>query len=138
MALQFSIPVRNAMLDSIPTIVGTGARIMFYTGAPPANTSASLDGIANIKICEFDLASTWMNLASIGSKSFSGMPMQVAAISGGILGCFQLYAADGITVHMQGTITATGGGGDITVDQTSVINGQLINITGFTLTAPGV
>ena len=38
---------------------------------------------------------------------------------------------------MQGTITATGGGGDMTVDNTSVTAGQTVNITAFTITAPG-
>ena len=39
--------------------------------------------------------------------------------------------------HMQGTITATGGGGDMTLDNTNIAAGQTVNITGFTLTAPG-
>ena len=38
---------------------------------------------------------------------------------------------------MQGTITATGGGGDMTLITTSITSGQPITITGFTLTAPG-
>lgn len=39
--------------------------------------------------------------------------------------------------HMQGTVTATGGGGDLTVDNTSIASGQTVQLTGFTLTAPG-
>ncbi len=37
---------------------------------------------------------------------------------------------------MQGTVTLTGGGGDMTVQNTSVQAGQRIQITAFTLTAP--
>jgi hypothetical protein len=38
---------------------------------------------------------------------------------------------------MQGTVTATGGGGDMTLDNTSFAVGQQVNITSFTLTAGG-
>jgi hypothetical protein len=34
-------------------------------------------------------------------------------------------------------VTATGGGGDLTLDNTSLATGQDVLITGFTLTAPG-
>jgi hypothetical protein len=36
---------------------------------------------------------------------------------------------------LQGSITATGGGGDMTLDNTSIASGQTITVTGFTLTA---
>lgn len=36
---------------------------------------------------------------------------------------------------MQGTVTATGGGGDMTVDNTSFASGQQFTVTGFTITA---
>ena len=38
------------------------------------------------------------------------------------------------TWHLQGTITATGDGGDMTLDNTSIASGQTINITTFTIT----
>jgi hypothetical protein len=134
MALQLSIPVRNAMLDAIQTIAGTSAKLMFYTGSPPANCATATSGA---KIVEFDLASNWASAASGGSKTLTGLPFSVNAVAGGTLGYFRLFAADGVTCAMQGTITATGGGGDLTVDNTSVANGQNINVTGFTLNAPG-
>jgi hypothetical protein len=38
---------------------------------------------------------------------------------------------------MQGTITATGSGGDMQLDNTNIALGQQINITAFTITAGG-
>jgi hypothetical protein len=35
---------------------------------------------------------------------------------------------------MQGTITATGGGGDMTLDNTSITSGQQVQITSWSLT----
>jgi hypothetical protein len=35
---------------------------------------------------------------------------------------------------MQGTVTATGGGGDMTLDNAVIALAQVVTITGFTLT----
>jgi hypothetical protein len=35
---------------------------------------------------------------------------------------------------MQGTVTATGGGGDLTLDNTSINSGQTVNITSWSIT----
>ena len=142
MSLQFSTTIRNAMLDAIEsgagagqmTGIGVSAKIKFFTGTVPANCAAADSGT---KVSEFDLASDWAANASAGAKSLSGTPLTVAAVAAGTLGYFRIYASDGTTCHMQGTITATGGGGDLTVDNTNVATSQNINITGFTLNAPG-
>ena len=41
------------------------------------------------------------------------------------------------TRNIADNITATGGGGDMTVDNTSIAFGQTVNITGFTKTMGG-
>ncbi|MGA4923535.1 hypothetical protein, partial [Bacillus subtilis] len=48
---------------------------------------------------------------------------------------FRIYASDGTTAHIQGTVTATGGGGDLTLDNTSIASGQAIAISSFSITA---
>ena len=47
---------------------------------------------------------------------------------------FRLYDSAGTTCHLQGTVTATGGGGDMTVDSVSFTAGQQFTVTSFTLT----
>ena len=39
-------------------------------------------------------------------------------------------------VVMDGTVTATGGGGDITLASTSIASGQTVDLTGGTLSMP--
>jgi len=142
MSLQLSTIVRNAALDAIQygantgqtTGIGASAKMMFFTGAVPANCAAANTGT---KLAEFDLASNWMANAASGAKSLSSTPLSAAAIAAGTLGYFRAFASDGVTCHVQGIVTATGGGGDLTVDNTVVANGQTINITGFGINAPG-
>ena len=135
MAVQWSTTVRNALLDQWETTIGTSAVLRMYTGSAPSNCAAAATGS---KIAEFSLASDWASTASSGSKALSSTPLSSTGLTpGGTLGYYRIYDSAGTTCHEQGTITATGGGGDMTVDNTSLSTGQTINVTGFTKTAPG-
>lgn len=134
MALQFSNSVRDAMLDSIETTISTSAVLKIRTGTAPA-TCATADSGTVLATCS--LPSDWMAAASSGSKAKSGTWEDTSADGDGTAGHFRLYATDGTTCHMQGTVTATGGGGDLTVDNLVFATGQAFTVTGFTLTAPG-
>ena len=80
------------------------------------------------------LPSDWMAAASGGSKALSGTWQDTSADASGTAGHFRIYASDGTTKHIQGTITVTGGGGDMTLDSVSLTAAQSITITSFTLT----
>ncbi len=134
MALQFSTTVRNGMLDAIETGTGASAILRIRTGDPPATCATANSGTV---LATLSLPSDWMAAASGGTKALSGTWQDTSADATGTAGHFRLYASDGTTCHMQGTVTATGGGGDMTVDNTSFASGQAFNVTGFTLTAPG-
>jgi len=134
MSLQFSTSYRNALLDQFETTAGVSAKLEIFTGAVPANCAAAEAGT---KLVEFDLASDWAANAAGGAKALNNLPLTAGAVAAGTAAHFRLYASDGTTCHMQGTVTATGGGGDMTVDNTNIANGQQVQITGFTLTAPG-
>lgn len=132
MALQYSTTVRNAQLDAFETAIGTSAVLKIRTGAPPANVATADSGTV---LATMTLPSDWMAAASGGSKAKSGTWQDLTADAGGTAGHFRIYASDGTTAHAQGTITATGGGGDMTLDNTSITASQQVDITGFTLTA---
>lgn len=132
MALQYSVTVRNAQLDAFETAIGTSAVLKIRTGAPPATCATADSGTV---LATLSLPSDWMAAASSGSKAKSGTWEDTSADDTGTAGHFRIYASDGTTCHMQGTITATGGGGDMTLDNTSIATAQAITITGFTISA---
>jgi hypothetical protein len=131
MALQLSTAVRNASLDAIETTIGTSAILKIRTGSPPANCGSADSGTV---LATLNLPSDWMANASGGSKSKSGTWQDLSADASGIAGHFRIYASDGVTCHMQGTCTATGGGGDMELDNTNIAAGQQITVTTFTIT----
>jgi len=131
MAIQFSVGVRNARLDAIETTIGTSAVLKIRTGAAPANVATADSGTV---LATLTLPSDWMAAASSGSKAKSGTWEDTSADATGTAAHFRIYASDGTTAHIQGTVTATSGGGDMEVDNTSFASGQAFTVTWFTLT----
>ncbi len=136
MSLQFSTAVRNSLLDAIEAAIGVSAVLKIFSGAAPANCGAANSGTV---LATMSLPADWMAAASGGSKAKAGSWEDTSADAGAPTnaGHFRIYATDGVTCHAQGSITATGGGGDMTLDSVAITAGQAILITGFTLTAPG-
>jgi hypothetical protein len=130
MSLQYSVAVRNAQLDAFESTVGTSAVLKIFTGSAPANCAAANSGTV---LATLNLQSDWMAGASGGSKAKAGTWEDTSADAAGTAGHFRLYASDGTTCHAQGTITETGGGGDMTVDNDNFEDGQAFTVTGFTI-----
>ena len=73
--------------------------------------------------------------ASGGTKSKSGTWQDASADAAGTAGYYRIYDSGETTCHEQGTVTATGGGGDMTVDNTVFAFGETVTVTSFTETA---
>ncbi len=131
MALQFSVSVRNARLDAVESTIGTSAILKVRSGSAPADCATADSGTV---LATVSLPTDWMAAASGGAKAKSGTWQDASADATGTAGHVRLYASDGTTCHAQGTITATGGGGDLTVSNTSFASGQEFTVTSFTLT----
>lgn len=132
MSLQYSTTVRNAQLDALETAIGTSAVMKIRSGSAPANVGTADSGTV---LATLNLPSDWLAAASSGSKALSGTWQDTSADNTGTAAHFRIYASDGTTAHIQGTVTATGGGGDLTLQNTSIASGQSITITSFSITA---
>lgn len=132
MALQYSVAVKNAKLDALETAIGTSAILKFRSGAKPTNITDASSGTV---LATLNLPSDWLAAAASGVKSKSGTWQDLLADAAGTIGHFEITASDGTTVHMRGTVTATGGGGDMTVDNTVVAANQEVTVTSFGITS---
>jgi hypothetical protein len=130
MAIQYSVAVRNAQLDTFETTVGATAKLQIRTGAQPASCATAASGTL---LCEMTLPADYMAAASAGSKALSGSWTGTASETGAAAH-FRIVDNAGTTCHLQGSVTATGGGGDLQVDNTSITNGQTCTVTAFTIT----
>lgn len=134
MAFQLSVAARNATLAAIETEVGINPILTINTGSKPADAATANTGSV---LATMVLPSDWLGTASAGSIALSGTWQDLSADDSGTAGYFRLHNNDGTVCHMQGTITATGAGGDMQLDNTNIATGQQINITTFTITAGG-
>ena len=131
MTLQYSTTVRNNQLDQLEVSAGTSAKLQLRTGAPPANCATANSGTL---LCEITLPSDWMNAAASGSKTKLGT-WSGAGVAGGTAAHFRIFDSSDTTCHAQGTVTVTGGGGDMTVDNPVIANTQTVTVNTFTLNA---
>ena len=131
MALQYSVAVRNAKLDAVETEIGTSPSLEIKSGTVPASTAAANSGTILATVA---LPSDWMAAAASGSKAKLGTWQDASADATGTAAHFRIFSSGGVC-HAQGTVTATSGGGDMEVDNTSFAAGQQFTVTTFTLTA---
>lgn len=131
MTFQYSVAVRNAKLDTVESTIGTAAVLKLFSGAEPANCAAA--DPAGL-LATLTLPSDWMNAAAAGAKTKLGTWSGTGS-AGGSAASFRVYDSGVAACHIQGTVTATGGGGDMTVDNVVIANGQAITVNTFTLTS---
>jgi hypothetical protein len=133
MAIQLSTTLRNNMANQLEATVGTSARLKVFTGAPPANCAAADSGTL---LADLTLPSDWLGAAASGTVAKSGTWSDAAADGAGTAGYYRIYDSALAACHLQGTVTATGGGGDMTVDNAVFAVGQAFSITSWSLTVP--
>jgi len=131
MAIKYSTAVKNAQLNQVEGIIGTAAILEIRTGSAPATVADTRTGDV---LATLTLPTDWMAAASSGSVAKAGT-WSGTATDDGNAGYYTIYASDGTTAGMQGTITATGDGGDLTLDNISIATGQTVTISTFTITA---
>src|SRR5947208_7284145 len=129
MAVQLSTSVRNARLDQIETTISTSAKLRMFTGSPPANCGTADSGT---KLVEMALPSDYLANAASGAKSKSGT-WSDSGITAGTAGYFRIYDSGFAACHIQGTVTASGGRGDMTLDNTCTAAPQGVTVNTFTL-----
>lgn len=132
MTIQLSEAVRNARLDAVEVAIGAGAVLKFRTGAVPANVAAADSGTV---VATLALPSDWMLAASAGVKAKSGTWEDASADAAGVIGHYRIYSSGG-TAHLQGTVTLSGGGGDMEVANTNVALAQDVLVTAYQWTEP--
>lgn len=133
MAVQRSVPARNAMLDALETAIGSAPRLQLRTGAPPADCAAADAGAL---VAELTLPADWAPAAANGTKTWAAIT-PVTAVASGIIGHYRIKNSTGTTTHEQGTAGLAADSPDAVLDNNDVKSGQQVSVTSWTLTAPG-
>ena len=131
MALSYKDSTGNYWLDQLyDNKFPASSLLQIRTGAPAGPNSAAGGSL----LAEITLPATPFAAASAKTKAKSGT-WSVAASGTGTAAHFRLKNA-GDTEREEGTVTATGGGGDMTLDNTSNASAQVVTISTYSRTAP--
>jgi len=130
--MQVDVATRNARADAVENTWGATPVLKIFTGSMPANCAAANTGT---NLVNMTLPADAMSAASAGAKAKTGT-WQVNAAATGTPGYFRIYSSDGTTCRMQGTVTATGGGGDMTINDMSLETGVPVTVVTFGWTEP--
>jgi hypothetical protein len=138
MTLNVSNAAAKAMLDALTALgnVGGAGKLRIYSGTMPTDTDTALSG--NTLLIDFALNADDFPDASDanpGASSVANTISDVNASATGTATFFRILNNAG-TAIMQGTVTATGGGGDCIITTTSVVSGQPCHVVSLTLTHP--
>lgn len=131
MAIQFSTTLRNNRLDQITSTIGNAALLKIYDGTPPTNCAAALSG--NNELVSETCGTPFAGAASSGVLTLNSISV-VAATANGTASFFRIMNSANTTCHMQGTVSITGGSGDMTLNTTYLTTGGNVTVTSFALT----
>lgn len=135
MGLRLATSARNASVQAIGDLFDADAgpgTIKIYTGAQPANPATAPTGTL---LGTFTLADPAFGAPSNGSRTIGGTPIETTGVADGTAGWFRAADQSGDAV-MDGTVSATGGGGNLEINTTAITTGLTVRITGGTITQP--
>lgn len=136
MVAQIAASVRTAEADSTGNLLNN-AKIRIYSGSAPADVDSAATGTL--------LAELTMGADAFGAASDDGTNATItanaitddsSADATGTAGYFRVVDSAGTTTRMQGTVTGTGGGGDMELSNTAITAGGVVQCSSFLYRRP--
>lgn len=132
MARKYSTAMRDGWNAKYEEVIGTSPVLELRTGAAPANCAAANSGTL---LASLTLPADFQGNSSSGVTAKAGTWAGTATVAGDV-GHYRLKSSGG-TCHEQGSVTATGGGGDLTMNDIGLEVGQPVSMNTWDRTAPG-
>jgi hypothetical protein len=134
MSLSFTNAARNAMVDALVDLLDAGAgagTVQIRSGSRPSLPS---DAATGTLLQTTTLADPAFGASASGTSALTD-PASSNAVASGTASWFRAFDSNGVA-YFDGSVTATGGGGDLTLTTTTIVSGQPVDITGGSITMP--
>lgn len=135
MAVRLSTAVVNAMCDAAVDYVDAGAgvgTIKVYTGSQPATAN---DAVTGTLLATFNCQDPAFGSSTAGVATLAGTPLTTTGLAAGTAGYFRCATSTPGSVF-DGSVTATGGGGQLELNTTTISVGVTAEVTSGTFTMP--
>ena len=129
MALTVTAAVAQSLASALATAIGSGATIQIRSGSKPATPETAASGTLLVTV------SISGSFAASGGSITAADPASASPAASGTAGYFRLLTSGG-TAILDGTVTATGGGGDMTLGSTTITTGVPVDLGVPTFTVP--
>ncbi len=129
MALTVAAASAQAMGSALATNIGSSAVIEIRSGSKPATPETTASGTLLVSITISG------SFTSSGGVLTAADPAAVAPTASGTAGYFRVKTSGGTAV-LDGTVTATGGGGDMQLGSTTISTGVNVDLGVPTITVP--
>ena len=126
MALGFVTSLRNSRLDQITSAVGSSGLLRIYDGSRPAT-----GGTATTLLAELTCNAIFAPSASGGVLTLNSITQDSSANATGTATWFRITTSGGTAV-IDGSVGTSGS--DLNLTTTSIVSGQPVSVTSFTLT----
>jgi hypothetical protein len=138
MTFNISYAAAKTALDAVTALlnVGGAGTLVVYSGTMPTDSDTALSG--NTALITFALNATAFAASTDANPGATAVANAITGVNASATDTatfFRLFNNAGTCVG-QGTVTATGGGGDCTITTTSVVSGQPSTVTSLTLNHP--
>jgi hypothetical protein len=136
MTLHVSNAARSTLADAIKTAIDAGAgagKIRVYNGSQPAGPDTAISG--QTLLAEYTLADPSFGAAVTGVITLLGTPRSTTGVAAGTASWFRALDSTNVAV-VDGSVSATGGGGDLQLNTTTISVGVAVDLTAGTITMP--
>jgi hypothetical protein len=132
MALGLNSTLRSTMLDAITTRAGTSAILRIYSGSRPTTGGAETTVLAQLT-CN---ATAFAPAASSGVLTLNSITSDTSANATGTATWFRIYASNGTTIVLDGSVsTIAAGTGDLQLDDSAIVLGGTVAVSSASITA---
>jgi hypothetical protein len=134
MAIRITTARQNALADALVDAIDVGGAgsVEIRTLAQPANANGADVGAL---LATFTLAAAAFTIAAAGTATLLGVPISTTGVAAGTAGHARVKSGGGLTIF-DGSVTASGGGGDFEMSTTTVSIGLDLDLTAGTITMP--
>jgi hypothetical protein len=143
MAYKIALTQRNAAVLAVTNLFDKGARpavstLRIYSNATsqPSSPESAVPG-GSVLLAQVPLAVDAFADPVTGTGVANSLPLQTPVINSGTAAWFRFYTGEASPAALSdGTVTVTGGGGDMTFDNVTFVSGGTVSIAGLSITIP--
>lgn len=138
MTVRVSTAAAKAAVDALTALVDGGSgpgTIQVRTGSQPATVATAATGTLLATLTCSDPAFGAATNASPAVATANAISSDSSADASGTAGWFRIYDSSGTAV-LDGSCSATGGGGDMTFDNAVFVAGGVVAVSSLTVSHP--